>query len=59
MKKILLITLIAMMLFSMVAFTGCKPKVQEEAVEEVAPVEEPAPVEEAPAEEVPAAEVTK
>jgi hypothetical protein len=33
MKKILLIALVAMMLFSMVAFTGCKPKAEE--VEEV------------------------
>lgn len=38
MKKILSIALIAMMLVSMVAFAGCKPKAQEEeaVVEEVA-----------------------
>lgn len=44
MKKVLLLALIAMMLISMVSFTGCKPKAQEEVTEEVAPVEEPAPV---------------
>jgi predicted small lipoprotein YifL len=51
MKKVLLLTLIAMLLFGIMA---CKPKVEEPPVEE-APVEE-VPVEEVPAEEVPAEE---
>lgn len=49
MKKILLLALVAMMLISVVSFTGCKPKVeevQEDATEEVVPTEE-VPVDEA------------
>jgi len=45
-----------MMLVSMLAFTGCKPKVQEgEVTEEPAPVAEPAPVDtvDAPAKTAP------
>jgi Na+-transporting NADH:ubiquinone oxidoreductase subunit NqrC len=44
MKKILLISLIAMMLLSMVAFAGCKPKAEQPATDEMAPMEEAAPV---------------
>jgi hypothetical protein len=43
MKKVLLLTLVAMMLSSMLAMSACKPKPAEEPMtEEVAPVEEPA-----------------
>ena len=49
MKKVLLLTLIAMLLFGIMA---CKPKVEEPPVEET-PVEE-APVEEVPVQETPA-----
>jgi len=43
MKKVILLTLIAMMLLSMLAMSACKPKPAEEPMVEEAPLEE-APV---------------
>ncbi len=42
MKKIVLITLLAMMLLSMLAMSACKPKPAEEPMIEEAPMDAPA-----------------
>jgi PBP1b-binding outer membrane lipoprotein LpoB len=62
MKKVLLLTLVAMMLLSMFVMSACKPKAEEAPVDEAAPVEEvtPAPVDttQAPATEAAPAATT-
>jgi hypothetical protein len=40
MKKVLLIALLAMMMIGMLSMSACKPKPEEEAVEEIMPEEE-------------------
>lgn len=60
MKKVLLLTLIAMLLFGTFAISACKPKVEdipeEEVIEEEEPIVEDAPAEEAAEEEAPVEE---